>query len=460
MRRRIARIISAGPGAGNGLPGPHRRAEEWHGRAFEYDRGAMYSFDWSGDVRVWLARMRDRRTWRRVAPNVWFLGITSLLTDVSSEMVASILPLYLVVTLGMSPFMFGVIDGLYPGVTALVRWFGGIAGDRMQRHKELAAAGYAVSAVSRIAWLVVGASPGGIAATVTADRIGKGVRTAPRDALISLSSVRQDLGQSFGVHRAMDAAGAMLGPLAAFIVLAMAPQRFDLIFVVSFAMGVIGLAVLLLFVSNPAAGGAPAAAVRSAGGQLALLLRQPRVWTAVASSAALAAVTISDAFIYLTLQRQGLVPAPAIPLLYVGTNCVYLLLAVPFGALSDRTARWKVFLAGHALMAVVYLLLLVPNLAPFGVAAVLILLGGYYAATDGVLPALVSAVLPQELRGSGLGLVATAVSLARLVASVAFGWLWSTRGAPAALVAFAVALPLVIAGSAWALRRADREIMG
>ncbi len=197
----------------------------------------MYSFDWSGDFRVWLSRMRDSRTWRRVAPNVWLLGVTSLVTDVSSEMVASILPLYLVLTLGMSPFMFGVIDGLYPGVTALVRWFGGIAGDRLKRHKELAAAGYAVSAVSRIAWLFVGADPTAIAATVTADRIGKGVRTAPRDALISLSSAREDLGQSFGVHRAMDAAGAMLGPLAAFVVLAAAPQRFDLIFVASFGDG-------------------------------------------------------------------------------------------------------------------------------------------------------------------------------------------------------------------------------
>jgi predicted MFS family arabinose efflux permease len=252
----------------------------------------------------------------------------------------------------------------------------------------------------------------------------------------------------------------MLGPLPSFLLLAAAPRRFDLIFVASFGMGVIGLAVLLLFVRNPPAYVAPAPALRSTSGQLARLLREPGVWTAVVSSATLAAMTISDAFIYLTLQRQGWVAASAIPLLYVGTNCAYLLLAVPFGALSDRTARWKVFLAGHALMALVYLLLLVPHLSPIGVAAVLILLGGYYAATDGVLPALVSAVLPQELRGSGLGLAATAVSLARLVASLAFGWLWSARGAPAALMAFAIALPLAIAASAWALRRADREIIG
>ena len=132
---------------------------------------------------------------------------------------------------------------------------------------------------------------------------------------------------------------------------------------------------------------------------------------------------------------------------------------MPFGALSDRVARWKVFLAGHALLVVIYLLLLVPQLAPLGVGAVLILLGGYYAATDGVLPALVSAVLPPHLRGSGLGLVATAVALARLVASVAFGWLWSTWGGPAALAIFAAAMPLAMAASAWALRHAEREII-
>jgi len=418
----------------------------------------MYSFDWTGSPRAWLTRMRDARTWRRVTPNVWLIGVTSLLTDISSEMIASILPLYLVVFLGMSPFMFGVIDGLYPGVTSLVRWFGGVAGDRSRRHKELAAAGYAVSALSRIGWLVAGANPSWIAATVTADRVGKGVRTAPRDALISLSSAPQDLGQSFGVHRAMDAAGAMLGPLAAFVLLALAPRRFDLVFVASFAMGIIGLAVLLLFVRNPDAA-APPAVVASTTGQLRALLSQPKVWTAVAASAALAAVTVSDAFIYLSLQRQGVVSAAAIPLLYVGTNCVYLLLAVPFGAMADYVPRWKVFLGGHVMMVAIYLILLIPNLPIGGVAAVLLLLGGYYAATDGVLSALISGALPRELRGSGLGLVATAVNIARLLASVGFGWLWSRRGGPAALMAFAIAMPVVILVCGWALRRTEREII-
>jgi hypothetical protein len=418
----------------------------------------MYSFDWTGGFRGWLARVSDARAWRRVTPNVWFIGVTSLLTDISSEMIASILPLYLVVSLGMSPFMFGVIDGLYPGVTSLVRWFGGIAGDRSRRHKELAAAGYAVSAISRIGWLAAGANPSWIAATVTADRVGKGVRTAPRDALISLSSAPRDLGQSFGVHRAMDAAGAMLGPLTAFLLLALAPQRFDLIFIASFAIGIVGLAVLVLFVRNPEAA-APTAATVSTAGQLRALLRQPRVWTAVGTSTALAAVTVSDAFIYLSLQRQGVVSAAVIPLLYVGTNCVYLLLAVPMGAMADAVPRWKVFLAGHLMMVAIYVVLLVPNLSVWGVGAILILLGGYYAATDGVLSALVSGALPRELRGSGLGLVATAVNVGRLVASVGFGWLWSSRGGSAALAMFALLMPVVIVLCGLGLRRVEREII-
>ena len=114
-----------------------------------YDRQPVYAFDWTGDVRDWLAGVRRRQTWRQVAPNVWFIGLTSLLTDISSEMVASILPLYLVLGLGLSPFVFGVVDGLYPGVTALVRWGGGAVGDRTRWHKGLSAAGYALSTSSR-----------------------------------------------------------------------------------------------------------------------------------------------------------------------------------------------------------------------------------------------------------------------------------------------------------------------
>ncbi|MGE0460997.1 MAG: MFS transporter [Vicinamibacterales bacterium] len=420
----------------------------------------MYSFDWTGDFRALVRRASSGAAWRRVAPNVWLLGLTSLLTDISSEMVASVLPLYLVLGLGMSPFLFGVIDGLYPGVTALVRWVAGALGDRTARHKELAVVGYAASAASRLAWLVIGVNTPLIAGTVTADRIGKGIRTAPRDALISLSAAPADLGGAFGVHRAMDAAGAMVGPLVAFALLAVATGRFDLVFVVSFAFALVGLAVLVLFVRNPPAGArtGPAASLAS---QTAALARHRQVWPAVIAGTALAAVTISDAFIYLylALQYRGVIAPSMVPLLFVGTSFVYLLLAFPAGLLADRVPRWKVFLAGHLCLALLYLVLLMPSLGRAGVAATLILLGAYYASTDGVLPAMASAALPRELRGSGLGLLATATSLARLVASVAFGWLWSQWGTTEAVTAFATALPIVLAACGWALARWEREII-
>ena len=419
----------------------------------------MYTFDWSGEFRAWLARVRRPQTWRQVAPNVWFIGLTSLLTDISSEMVASILPLYLVLGLGLSPFMFGVVDGLYPGVTALVRWGGGVLGDRTRQHKALAAVGYGISAISRVVWLLVGGHVPGIIATVTADRIGKGMRTAPRDALISLSTPPAGLGSAFGVHRAMDAAGAMLGPLTATALLLAAPQRFDLVFVVSFSLGIVGLAVLVLFVRTSQA--RPSAAQSSATRSPAwgVVPRQRGLWLTLISGGALALVTISDAFVYLVLQRRGLVAPSTIPLLYVCTNATYLVLAVPMGGLADRWARWKIFILGHLSLAVVYAVLLSPVDGRGLVPVVLVCLGAYYAATDGVLSAMASAVLPGTDRGSGLGLLATATSLGRLGASLIFGWVWASWSEIAALTMFAIALPLVIVASAIVLSRAQREIM-
>lgn len=418
----------------------------------------MYTFDWPEEFRTWLTRVRQRKAWQRVAPNVWFIGLTSLLTDISSEMVASILPLYLVLGLGLSPFLFGVVDGLYPGVTALVRWAGGVLGDRTRAHKGLATAGYALSSISRIAWLFVGGQAPGIVATVTVDRIGKGMRTAPRDALISLSTPSADLGAAFGVHRAMDAAGAMLGPLAAAALLFAAPRRFDLVFVVSFSAGIVGLAVLWLFVHNPLSGPtsepqtAPARSWR-------LVPRERGLWLTLAGGAALALVTVSDAFVYLVLQRRGLVSPSALPLLYVGTSATYLLLAVPMGSLADHLARWKIFIAGHLALAAVYAALLWPTDSRGLVPLVLVGLGAYYAATDGVLSAMASAVLPRADRGSGLGLLGTATSLGRLGASVMFGWIWASQSEVAAVTAFAMLLPPVIVLSALVLSRAQREII-
>jgi MFS family permease len=259
----------------------------------------------------------------------------------------------------------------------------------------------------------------------------------------------------------MDAAGAMLGPLTAALILALAPQRFDLVFVVSFSLGMVGLAVLLLFVRNHPDEELVEARERDARPRPSLLIpRQRGLWLTLAGGSALALVTISDAFIYLVLQRRGLIAPATIPLLYVGTNATFLLLAIPMGGLADRWGRWKIFILGHLALVVVYAALLGP-VAGWGlVALVLIGLGGYYAATDGVLSAMASAALPRADRGSGLGLLATATSLGRLGASLVFGWMWASWSDTAALALFAAALPAVVIAGSLLLSRAQREIIG
>ncbi|MGH9024022.1 MAG: MFS transporter, partial [Acidimicrobiia bacterium] len=197
----------------------------------------------------------------RVAGNVLALGFTSLLTDVSSEMVNAVLPIYLVFQLGFSPMQFGLFDGAYQGITGLLRIAGGIIADRRRRYKEVAGIGYALSAGCKLGLLVSNAwslTTG----LLLVDRTGKGLRTAPRDALISLSSRPEHLAGSFGVHRALDTAGALLGPVLAFVLLAAAPAAYDSIFVASFCVALVGLGVLVLFVRNralarPAVGARP-----------------------------------------------------------------------------------------------------------------------------------------------------------------------------------------------------------
>ncbi len=192
-----------------------------------------------------------RRSARLNVPrNVVMLGMVSMLTDVSSEMVATILPLYLVFSLGASPLALGAIDGTYRGAAALVQVASGFVADRWRKPKEVAGAGYGISAVGKVALVAAGNTIGGIGAIVAFDRVGKGIRTAPRDALISLSSSKAGLATAFGVHRAMDSAGAMLGPLIAFGILLAAPARFDAVFVVSTLFAVLGVAVLILTVQG------------------------------------------------------------------------------------------------------------------------------------------------------------------------------------------------------------------
>jgi MFS family permease len=396
---------------------------------------------------------RDR-SGRRVPRTVVLLGLTSLFTDISAEMVVTVLPLYLVYVGGFSPLAFGVIDGLYNGATAIAGLASGYIGDRWRRHKEVATTGYGLSAICRLLLVVGGTAVSAIGAIVLLDRAGKGIRTAPRDAMISLSTPRRDLGVAFGVHRALDTTGAMLGPLLAFALLAIAPLAFDSVFLVSFFMAMIGLGILVLLVHPRSAGEdagepAPPATLRGAFG----LVRVPRYRALLIAGTVLSLATASDAFVFLALQEELDLGTSLFPLLFVGNAVVFMLLAAPMGRIADRQGRGRVLLGGYALLAGVYAALLLPIGGWPLLVAALGLLGAYYAATDGVLMALGSAVIPEEVRGSGLALLRTATSLARLIASIAFGALWTVWGIEAAIACFAVALAVATALAALVLVR-------
>lgn len=427
-----------------------------------------------------------------VAPTVLALGTVSLITDVSSEMVTAVLPLYLVAGLGLSPLGFGLLDGVYNGFSALVRLAGGHLADRGRGgHKWVAGLGYGISALCKpLLLLAHGLTPIGL--VLAADRTGKGLRTAPRDALISLSSTPENQGRAFGVHRAMDTAGALLGPLVAFWILRTTVDGYDAVFTVSFCVAAVGVLVLVLFVPNggeaprtrtphpgtdphtppdtrpgtapypgtdphtppaphpgttpgtdgttptttPTTTPSPRPTLRAA----LALLRHPPLRRITVCALLLGLATVSDSFVYLLLQRRLGVPDRWFALLPLGTAAAFLLLAVPLGRLADRWGRWRVFLAGHGALLLAYALLLTSwhgTALPY---AVLLLHGAFYAATDGVLMAAASDGVPPELRSSGLALVQTGQATARFVCSLGFGAAWTLWGDRTALTVSAVAL--------------------
>ncbi|MGW6933241.1 MFS transporter [Lentzea sp. NPDC054927] len=385
--------------------------------------------------------------WKGLSGNVFALGTVSLITDVSSEMVTAILPLYLVIGLQLSPAAYGLIDGVYTGATTLLRLAGGYLADRTNRRKAVAGFGYGLSAVAKLGLLAAGNSLTALGFVITADRAGKGLRTAPRDALITLSTPSGDLGRAFGVHRAMDGIGAFAGPLVAMAVLAASAQSFDAVFVTSFCIAAFGVLVLVLYVKDR-----PEPVERKEPLKL-VLLKDPAVRKIVAAASLLGLVTIGDGFVYLLLQKREGLAFGWFPLLAVGTSLVYLLLAAPLGALADRVGRLKIMLCGYGALTLVYLLLFGPLGGWPLLVLVVVLYGVFYAATDGVLMALAGPVLPERLRTTGIALIQSGQALAYLGSSVLFGLAWQFWSPEAATRIAAVAVVLALITTAALLGR-------
>lgn len=390
-----------------------------------------------------------------ISPVVMSLGLTSLLTDISSEMVNSLLPAYVVLHLHLSPLQFGVIDGIYNGFAiALFSLAAGYLADRNARQKEVALAGYGLSAVCKLVLLAVGTTYAWLLMVVGVDRLGKGIRSAPRDALISLNTPAGSFASAFSVHRAMDACGSLLGPIVAFVLLAALPGRYDAVWVTSFVFAVLGVAALWLFVPKA---GAPA---RSAA------LTAPR-WPGLASrrfivlagcGALLASTTISDGFVYLMLQQKSAATVGYFPLFYVMTAAGYMVFAIPAGRLADLTSRRAVFVAGHLVLMTLYTLLYFHEHIATGVLiGGLVLLGLYYAATEGILMALASSAIPPERRTAGIAIVATGVGGGKLLSSIVFGALWQGIGISGAVLAFGAAMSVALLLIAILLRTISDE---
>ncbi|NUP74363.1 MAG: MFS transporter [Sinomonas sp.] len=384
------------------------------------------------------------------------LGVVSLLTDVSSESVAAVLPLYITASLGLSTIAYGFVDGIYQGISATVRIAAGWTADRTDSPKWIAFVGYGLSAAARIA-LLMASGFASLAGVIAVDRFGKGIRTAPRDALIRFAAQPEHIGRSFGVHRMLDTVGAALGPVLAFVILLAIPNGYHVVFVASLAFAVIGVAVLGLFVPNDRR--QPAVREEASARPARVRWRElntPAMRRILAVAGVLGLLTVGDGFLYLVLQSRTAFAAEWFPLLYVGTNVAYLLLAIPMGRLADRWGRTRVFLAGHGALLAAYVSAVLPWAGFPATLATLVLLGTFYAATDGVLAAVVGLLSPSHGAASGIAAAQTVVAVARLIASTGFGLLWYAIGSQGAMWIVAGGLALALPVAALLLRRADK----
>jgi MFS family permease len=373
----------------------------------------------------------------KIPRNIWILGFTSLLNDTSSEMIHAVLPLFLVSSLGANVAIVGLIEGIAEATASLLKVFSGAISDYWQRRKALAVFGYGLSTAVKPLFMVAN-SPFVVLLARLGDRIGKGIRVAPRDALVADSTDVSNRGAAYGLRQSLDTIGAFLGPLVAFGLMGTA-HSFRFIFGVALIPGILAVACLALGVREPASP------------YHALKRPNPLNWKALQSlggsywGLAFAALLFnlgnaSEAFLLLKA-KQVAIADYQIPLVLVVMNLSYALSAYPVGALSDRINRKTLLLWGWVLNAGLYLGLAIAQ-SPW---QVWMLVGGYglyLGMTQGVLLAMVSDRVPEQLRGTAFGFLNFLVGVALLPASLLAGWMWENVSSEAAFLlgsSFAVA---------------------
>ena len=383
-------------------------------------------------------------TWRGLPAGIWALGFVSMLMDISSEMIHALLPVYLTVGLGATALTVGVIEGIAEATAAITKVFSGALSDRIGRRKELAALGYGLAAVTKPIFPLA-PSIGWLIAARFIDRIGKGIRGAPRDALVADLAPEGRRGAAFGLRQSLDTLGAFIGPLAAIGLMWVFANDFQSVFWVAVIPAFLALGLILFAVKEPPRPDG-LRKVRNPLARAELRLLGATYWYVVAIATVFTLARFSEAFLILRAQEVGLSPM-LVPLVLVGMNAVYALAAWPAGVLSDKISRPVMLMAGLALLIAADLVLaLAPGYLGLGMGVAL--WGLHMGVTQGLLAALVAEAVPAELRGTAFGMFNLITGGALLLASVLAGGLWQSLGSEAtflagAAFAFIAALGLI-----------------
>jgi MFS family permease len=370
-------------------------------------------------------------SWREIPSGVWALGLVSLFMDVSSEMIHALLPVYLVTVVQTSAVAVGVIEGIAEATASIVKVFSGALSDWIGRRKLLAAIGYGLAAFTKPVFPLA-PSLGWLIAARFVDRLGKGIRGAPRDALVADFSPRHLRGASFGLRQSLDTVGAFVGPLLAIGLMWATADHFVTVFWIAVIPAFVSFALVVLVVREPAR---PAAERRP---EMPLSRRElgrlgAAYWWIVAAATMFTLARFSEAFLVLKAQSVG-ISLMLVPIVLVGMNVAYALSAYPIGALSDRMSRTALLIVGLVvLVGADVVLAFAPGMSMVVVGAAL--WGLHMGSTQGLLGALVADVAPPELRGTAFGVFNLVTGLVLLPASVIAGALWDAAGPQATFLA-------------------------
>ncbi len=389
-----------------------------------------------------------KSTLSQIPTGVWVLGFVSMLMDISSEMIHSLLPLFMVTTLGASVLAVGLIEGMAESTALLVKVFSGTLSDYLGKRKGLAVFGYALGALTKPLFAIA-PSIGIVLTARLADRVGKGIRGAPRDALVADITPPQLRGAAFGLRQSLDTVGAFLGPLLAVGLMLLWANDFRAVFWVAVIPGLMAVALLLFGIREPE---------RHEGGKRSNPIRRENLkrlgapyWWVVGIGAVLTLARFSEAFLVLRAQQGG-IPVALVPLVMVAMNLIYAVSAYPFGKLSDRMSHTKLLVLGLIVLIAADLVLATND--HWGVVITGVALWGIHMGiTQGLLATMVADTAPTDLRGTAYGFFNLMSGIAMLLASGVAGLLWDRLGASFTFYAGVVFCIIALAGLAWRSNR-------